>query len=94
MLAKLGKMKEAEELELYSRQQVDNAVAKVEKKISQVSFSLNDKIKKVVAKHLEKKEFIGEGEKCPFKTLMEYTVRTNDTTEAELVKFRNTFRKT
>lgn len=92
-MVKLSKMKEAEELEEYARKQVNEALEKMEKKISNMNFALSAQIKKIVETHLEKKDFIGKGENCQFKTLMDFSIEKDEKALIEFKKINQAIKK-
>ena len=82
-------MKEAAELEKYTRQQIKEANEKVDDRISKLEKSIKEQIRKLTTQHLEKKDFIGSGDKCKYPTLMEFSLARDEKTTKENHKIKD-----
>lgn len=86
MQAKLNKMKEAEVIEKYARDQDAAASAQLRTEMESLDKKINSRINNLLETHLLKKNMIGPGEGCEFKTLMDYTFKKNESIQKETFK--------
>lgn len=81
-------MKDAEILERYTRDQVKEAYDKLDARLTVLEKTVKDSFRRIMTRHLEKRDLIGEGEKCKFKTLMEFTLAQKEQNTKDMFDFK------